>query len=233
MNRRRAALLSLLLALSACAEGGTRGSGISTTVQGNVVMVQTATLSPPRPLRSSALLAGLQELFALEHAAGAGSAIQGISVDVEGWSGKDQTDAMGRFALHGPFDGFVTVVFQVPDDGGSARITVNVPAGGMLTLNNVRLDTQDGTASADTQAVDFEGIITETDCRALTVAMVSSQSSTTDSDHYTLRLDTSVVHDSQGNTLSCEDLRAGERATVQGAVNPDGTFGDATVEIQN
>jgi hypothetical protein len=41
MTWRPAALLPLILGLWACAEGGTRGSGIATSVVGNVVSVQT------------------------------------------------------------------------------------------------------------------------------------------------------------------------------------------------
>src|SRR4029450_13238250 len=102
----------MLLALWACAEGGIRGSGISTSVFGNVVSIQPA----------------MTQRVATD--------LSGIVVTLEGTDIADQTDADGVFSLTGTFDGQGTIVFALPDDGGAARISVNVPAGGRLTFNN-------------------------------------------------------------------------------------------------
>jgi len=203
MRWKPAASLLLSLALSACAEGGGRGSGIFASVLGNVTAVQTA----------------------------APTDVEGIRVRIAGTGAKDQTDATGNFGVTGAFEGVVNLVFQLPNAGGEGRMTLNVPAAGTLTLNNVRIDTQQEVAIAETQEVDFEGSITAIDCGALTLTMVSSHESPGEVDQYVLRLDTSVVRDPQGDPVSCEQLRAGEDATVQGLVNPDGTFGDATVQL--
>lgn len=203
MRWKPAASLLLSLALSACAEGGGRGSGIFASVLGNVTSMQTA----------------------------ARTDVEGIRVRVAGTGAKDQTDANGNFAVAGDFEGMVNLVFQLPNGGGEGRMTLNVPAGGTLTLNNVRIDTQQEVAIAETQAVDFEGTIAAIDCRALTLTMVSIHESPGDVDQYVLRLDTSSVRDPQGNLVPCEQLRDGEEATVRGFVNPDGTFGDATVQL--
>lgn len=230
MNWKPVALLPILT-LWACAEGGTRGSGISTTVAGNVAVIQTTAL--PRRARSGSLgfLAELREFFRIETVARARTAIEGIHVAIEGTDVQGQTDANGSFSLQGDFHGHVNVVFQPPDDGGPARLAIDVPAAGTLTLHNVRLDTARGEAVPETQDVDFEGIITDIDCQGFTLTLVSAQDNPPDTDQYVLRLDTSSLLDAEGNPLSCGDLRGGDQATVRGTVNPDGTFGHATVEV--
>jgi hypothetical protein len=202
MRGRPAALLPLILTLWACAEGGSRGSGISTAVLGNVESVQTA-----------------------------GTGVEGIRVAVEGTSARSVTDTSGAFSVDGSFEGQVHLVFQLPDGGGEAQIALNVPAGGRLTLNNVAIDTDQAAATAETQDVDFDGTITGVYCQSLTLNLVSTRHGPDDVDSYTLRLDTSSVRNSQGDAVACGDIRDGQRAMVDGMVNPDGTFGDATVDL--
>lgn len=202
MRWRPAALLPLILTLWACAEGGSRGSGISTAVLGNVESVQTA-----------------------------GTGVEGIRVTVEGTSARSVTNTSGTFSVGGSFEGQIHLVFQVPDGGGEAQIALNVPAGGRLTLNNVVIDTEQGEAVAETQDVDFDGTITGVDCTRLTLALVSTHHSPDDVDAYTVRLDTSSVRNAQGDIVACADIGVGEQATVQGVVNPDGTFGHATIGL--
>ena len=203
MSWRPVALLPLILTLWACAEGGSRGSGITTIVAGNVTAVDTA----------------------------ASPGVEGIRVLVEGSSAHDKTNAAGDFSVRGSFEGWIQVTFQVPGSG-QAQIAVNVPAGGTLTLNNVALDTEQGTVSAETQAVSFAGTITGVDCSTAILTLVSTQHAPDDNDAYLLQLDTSTVRNAQGMTLSCEEIPTGAQATVQGLVNPDGTFGEATVDLQ-
>ena len=216
MNRKPAALLSLFLALWGCAEGGSRGSGISTAVLGNVVQVQT---DEPRA--------------AADAVAGAGTDLQGINVVIEGSGIHGQTDANGNFSLSGDFEGMINLVFELPDGHWRAHIALNVPAAGKLTLNNVVIDTQTEAASAETQAVDFDAIITAVNCPGLALAVVSAQHGPDDVDDYTLRLDTSSVRDAAGQPVPCADLRSGDRAWVQGYVDPDGTFGEAEITLEN
>jgi hypothetical protein len=233
MRCRPASLLPLILTLWACAEGGSRGSGISAEVLGNVESVQTAAAPRAPEVGSTRLLAdwGAFLPLPLEHIARAGTGVEGIRVTVEGTNARGETDANGNFSLQGNFESDIRVVFQVPAGGGNAQITLNVPAGGRLTLNNVVLDTQREKAIAETQDVDFDGIITQVDCTRLTLALVSTQHSPEDVDTYTVRLDTSSVHNAQGDMVACADIAVGEQATVQGVVNPDGTFGHGTVDL--
>jgi hypothetical protein len=222
MNWRLAALLPLIAMLSACAEGGSRGSGIFTEVRGNVESVQAA--AAPARLRAS-LHNGSENVVP------AATEIGGIRVAVEGTGIRGETDTDGNFSLRGGFEGMIHVIFQLPDGGGQAQIALNVPAGGQLTLNNVTVDAQQGAAVAETQAVDFDGIITGIDCRSLILTLMSTHQGPDDVDEYTLRLDTSSVRDAQGDPVACADIGDGEQAAVQGFVNPDGTFGEATVVL--
>jgi hypothetical protein len=233
MTWRPAALLPLILTIWACADGGSRGSGISAEVLGNVESVQTAAAFRAPEVGATGPLAELGALFPLpfEHIARAGTGVEGIRVTVEGTNARGETDANGNFSLQGNFESDIRLVFQLPDGGGNAQIAVNVPAGGQLTLNNVAIDTQQGDATAETQEVDFNGTITEVDCARLTLALVSTHHSPEDLDMYTVRLDTSSVRNAQGDTVACADIAVGEQATVQGVVNPDGSFGHATVDL--
>lgn len=234
MNWRQAALLPFILALGACAsEGGSRGSGISSTVVGNVASVQTAAHPMPPSSGTRYALAEWRKLFQIQMVALAGDEIEGIQVIVEGTDIRGETDANGHFSVQGNFEGFIGLVFQLPDGGGQARIALNMPAAGTFTLDNVRVDAQTGVAYAETQDVAFEGIIAGIDCPGLTLTVVSIQHSTPDADRYTVRLDASSLRDATGNTVACADLRGSERVMVQGMANSDGSFGDATVELED
>jgi len=215
MKWNSAALLGLMVALCACAEGGTRGSGISTALLGNVQSVQPA---------SAAQAAS---------APAADSELAGIRVAIEGTNLRSRTDAQGNFELRGNFEGMITVVFALPAGGGQAEIGLNVPAGGTLTLNDVRVDASTGYAMSDRQEVEFDAEISGIDCEGLTLALTSRQHAADDTDVYVLRLDTSTVVDEDGAPVPCDALHVGEWAFVQGLVNPDGTFGHATVDLQN
>ena len=206
MTLKQATLLPLICLLAACAsDGGGRGSGITTVVQGNVDSVQMAAL-PGRAVT------------------------EGIHVTVEGSNAQGETDASGRFAIRGDFDGRVTLLFQRPSDGITAEVSINVPAGGTLNITNVRIDNLHGVAIPESQTVAFTGMITAVNCVAQTLTLASV--GTNDLDRYTLQLDTSSVQDIHGNMLACGDIHAGQRATIHGMVNPDDTFGEAVVEVE-
>jgi hypothetical protein len=226
MNRIRMALLfALALALASC-DGGSRGSGI-TTAQGNVDSVMTALRGTSAPT----LLARLRSALTFERTAHAQSALGGIHVMIEGTTIEDETDAQGLFTLRGNFEGDVVIRFEHMAGGPAARITLNVPAAGTLTLNDVRLDEQSGQATARQLDVAFEGLVAGSDCAGNTLRLVSRHRGPTDTDVYTIRLDTSSLHDKAGAPVSCDALRDGDTAVLHGTVNPDGTFGQADIEI--
>jgi hypothetical protein len=234
MSRKLAALLAVILAFGGCAEGGSRGSGISTAVLGNVVRVQTAASRDPSSGEAPRVMAQLRAFFAsqVESVEGAPADLEGITVAVEGTGIHGETDANGDFSVAGDFEGMISLVFELPNGGGQARIALNVPAAGTLTLTNVVIDTEAEQAVAETQEVDFDAIITAIDCDALILILASSQEVSDDDDDYTLRLDTSSVRDSSGTPVPCGNLRSGDRASVRGLVEPDGTFGHATVVLE-
>lgn len=218
MKRLTAVLLALCLAVAGCAEGGSRGTGISAFVAGNVASVTTV----GRPARASATAAAGME---------AATPVEGIQVMVEGTNVTTVTDADGTFSLRGGFEGVVTLVFQRPGIGLLAHLEINVPAGGILTLTNVHIDTTTETATVDLQEAQFDGIIISLDCAASTTEMRSVQESGSDADQYTVLLDTCVVRNSNGKRLTCADLSVGQRAIVHTEVSPDGTFGNGTIDV--
>ena len=225
--RRIAGLFALAVALAAC-DGGARGSGI-TTAQGNVSSVDTA-LRDGAPARTS-VAARLRAALALETVAHAQTDLAGIHVSVEGTTIADDTDERGTFALRGKFEGFVAIHFQRTSGGPVATITLNAPAGGTLTLNDVQLDERNGDATAREVDVQFEGLVADTDCASAVLRLVSRHRGPTDTDVYTVRLDTSSLHDRNGMPVSCADLRQGDPVTLHGTVNPDETFGHADVTV--
>lgn len=202
MRSTRAMMLSLLAVLAACAEGGTRGSGISTSVLGNV-----ASVAPAAP-----------------------GGLAGIRVRAVGTGVAATTDATGAFSLVGPFDGVLTIRFA-PAGGGTAELPINVPAAGTLTLNDVAIDTAEGTAVAESQGVDFDGVVVSTDCAAATLVMTSAARVAGDVDAYVVDLGTSTVEDAQGQAVSCDAIAAGAAATLSGHVYPDGVFGHALIVL--
>ncbi len=205
MATRRAALLSIMLALWGCADGGTRGSGISTTVLGNVVSVQASA-----PVN-----------------------LAGIAVTVEGTAVGSATNAEGEFFLSGAFDGRVGLLFELPTGGGQARIALNIPGGGWLSLRDVHLDTVTGVATAETLEVDFEGVVVATDCTRGLLTMRSALRSPDDPNEYVMLLEQSSLLDESGRPVPCANVADGRRGSVRGVAYPDGTFGEATIVLHN
>lgn len=234
MKWKPALLLPLILALGSCAsEGGSRGSGISTEVTGNVASVQTAAAPGRTEVAAATRFGPLRALFHLADAARAATALEGIHVTIDGSTAAGDTDAEGQFSLSGDFEGLVSLVFERASDGLVARMPLNVPAAGKLTLNNLHIDALREEATAETQSADFEGVITGVSCGGLTLTMRSVQQDPNDLDRYTVRIDTSSVQDAHGNALTCNDLHPGQQALVQRAlVNADGTFGGGVVQLE-
>ena len=120
----------------------------------------------------------------------------------------------------------MVIRFELPS-GGSARIPVNAPAGGLLTLERVHLDADSGQATAASQSVVFEALVVDTDCDASELDLVSRHRSPVDTDVYAVRLEDSSIRDAGGASLSCADLHEGDALDLRGSVNEDGTFGHA------
>jgi hypothetical protein len=156
------------------------------------------------------------------------TALRGIHVGVEGSTVTDDTDDAGSFSLRGTFEGDVVIRFE-RQDGSFARMPVNAPAGGVLTLEDVHVDTTSGVATAATQSVVFDALVVGTDCGAPSLDLVSRHRKATDTDVYAVRLENSTIREGDGSPLSCPDLREGDAVDVRGTVNDDGTFGHAEI----
>jgi hypothetical protein len=203
MTWKHMALVPVLMTLAACAQdGGSSGTGIS-TAEGNVVSVASAR-----------------------------TGTQGIQVTIEGTDAKDQTDADGLFRVRGQFAGTVTLRFTRTDDGVTASLPITVPAGGHLTLTDVRLDAASHEATAGNAAVVFDGLIAAVDCSGQLLTLLS-EADESRTHTYVLELDTSSLIDRDGNPVACATLVAGDRAHVEGAVGQAGTFYRATVMLQD
>jgi hypothetical protein len=222
-----AALLGLGLMLGAC-DGGSSGTGITTLTEGNVASVVSSAASSPAPTSMASVAARA------DGAAGAAAsdALAGIAVSIDGTDVRDETDASGAFHLSGDYASDVIVRFTRAAGQLDASLAINVPAGGTLGLNDVTLDAASGTATPASQSVLFAGTITGIDCAAAKLVLVSQQRPE-DGDSYTVDLASSSIVDQAGRTVPCSVLAPGDDATVSGAVNPDGSFGDATVVLDD
>jgi hypothetical protein len=204
---RRLTLLVLLVLWSCGAiDGGDRGSGITATVQGAVQAVQSSS--------------------------GQGSSVQGIRASVKGHGAKSVTDSTGTFQVQGQFSGHLTVLFTRKSDGLRATLSVYLPSSGILTLNGVSIDATNGTVTVASANVDFLGLITQVDCAGQTLTMLSAKRPAGDTDQYVVDLSNSTITDSQGKPVSCLAVQSGQTAHVQGEVENDGSFGNATIVVE-
>jgi hypothetical protein len=204
---RRLTIVGLIFVYSCGAiDGGSRGTGITSTLQGIVASVQTA--SNPE------------------------SSVEGLSVVVQHQGAHAITNSAGAFVVQGSFDGHVTVLFRRSADKVRAHLPVYLPSGGTMTLNGVHIDNPSATATVDSETIDFVGQITQIDCAGQTLTMLPAKRPPGDTDTYTVLLNTSSLVDSLGNPVSCSQLSNGQFAHIQGTVNDDNTFGDAVIVIE-
>jgi hypothetical protein len=224
------ALTAWLVAALAGCDGGSSGTGISTTALGNVASVSTALRPAPGAARPT-MVARLLGWFEPEHEALALGPLEDIRVSIEGTTLSTQTDSQGQFQLRGDFAGPVPMIFELPD-GGRASLVIVVPRGGELTLTNVHLDKHTGIATAANQHVQFGGLVNETNCAGSSATMVSDVTPT-DGNTYTVLLNNATVQDQSGNSLGCANLSAGQSANVDGEVQSDGAVQAQSVEIEH
>jgi len=218
--RRSSWLLALALALTSCAGGGgSTGTGISglTTAQGNVDSVQTA-MRAPRGAKT--WLARALAILTPVRVVAADSAVENITVRVEGTSLATVTDAGGVFSLKGDFGGPIVITFERMD-GRPVRLSIDLPTGGTLTLTDVHLDEPSGQAAAAARNLDFDGVVTAPNCAAGVVDMVS-EVTPDDGNHYPVNVSSASLRDSTGQPIQCADLAAGDVLAVQGVVRDDG-----------
>lgn len=211
MDWKRWLLLPLTVALTACSmDGGSSGTGV-TTVEGNVSSIQLAA--------------------AVVTPSDAPTAVEGITVAVEGAKEESTTDPDGRFVVRGQFGGYVTLLFQQANDTHVVRLDVVAPFAGTVTLRNVQLDLADVQAIVESQYGVFDALVERSDCDH-TLSVVSPGKADSGVS-YTLDLDTSSLHDRQGNPVACAQLTEGDRLRVRGFIDSSGNFGSADVEVKD
>jgi hypothetical protein len=204
---RRLTIVGLIFVYSCGAiDGGSRGTGITSTLQGIVASVQTT--SNPE------------------------SSVDGLSVVVQHKGAHAITNSSGVFVVQGGFGGRLTVLFKRPTDKVRAPLPIYVPSGGTMTLNGVHIDNITATTTVDSTTIDFVGQIIQIDCAGQTLTMLPAKRPPGDTDTYTVLLNTSSLVDSLGNPVSCSQLSNGQFAHVQGTVNDDNTFGNAVIVIE-
>jgi hypothetical protein len=220
-------LLILSAVLGGCAsDGGSSGTGL-TSVTGNVVSAQTASLSSPRPVT---WFARLRALLAVGGTAIAQDPVEGIRVSIEGTNIAGSTDANGLFLLDGDFAGPIGMRFERADDALSARLVIVVPNGGALTLSNVRID--GGQVVVDSQRVTFDGVVLSTDC-PVNLAEMASRQRPNDGHIYRVHLTGASVQDAAGAPLACSALEGSRFVRVDATVRSDEDFDAQEVEIDD
>jgi hypothetical protein len=187
-------------------DGGSRGTGITSTLQGSVTSVKTA--SNPE------------------------GSVEGLAVVVQHHGAHAITNSAGAFVVQGSFDGHETVLFRRRTDKIRARYPIYLPSGGTMTLNGVHIDNTTATATVDSATIDFVGQLTQIDCVGQTLTMLAAKRPPGDTNTYTVLLNTSSLIDSVGNPVGCSQLRNGQIAHIQGTVSDDDTFGDAVIVIE-
>jgi hypothetical protein len=228
MRRRAVLLLWLATMLGACGsiDGGSSGTGI-TTAEGNVIsVVASARTSTQGTL---GMTFGAMSRAAMGTSAGA-TDLSGIDVAVEGTSFAATTDQSGAFAIHGRFAAVFTLVFSRPDTGSLGRLTVTIPAGGTLTMNDVTIVVAQQAATAASQDAVFECTIASADCPGETLSLVN-EGKPYNQGQYVLDLAGSSIQGPMGEPVPCEALRSGDNASVRGQALPDLTFGNAVVTV--
>jgi len=228
MRWRALMLLGLAAMLGACGsiDGGSSGTGI-TTAEGNIVkVVADAAASLSSANSGTDAHAGLGMVMAE-----APAALAGIEVAVEGTSSSASTDESGNFQIRGRLPAVFTLVFSRSDVGPLARLTVTIPGGGTLTLNDVTIVASQQSATPVSQDADFHCTIAQTDCAAGTMSFVNAGAPYSDGGQYVLVLAGSSIQTAMGAPVACAELQPGDYATVRGQAFPDLTFGNAVVTV--
>ena len=213
MSRWRSIVATLLLVCAGCADGGQRGTGIS-SFEGNVVAVDH----------------GSAQASTRGAAQGVSSdTVSGIIVTIEGTDLQTETDAQGSFSLHGAFGGDTALRFARAGDGLDIRYSVNAPAGGTTTLRDVTLQASSGRAVPTAVYVAFEGRVVGLDCAMSRLVCASVAEPADADDTYVVDLTDSTAHDSAGHALGCDAFAAGDTMHIAGAYTRDGTIGQADI----
>ncbi len=201
--------LLLALATGACGpmiDGGPVGTGISTQVAGNVVLVED-------PAGLARATAGTD---APSDAAGEETGIAGVVVSLDEYPALSTvTDASGRFALTGNLEGDVNLRFLTP--GFETTVALIVTAGETLILSDVALGPS-GVSSDAIQAFAQAGRIAAVDCAATTPRLQLETGAGRILD-VALAADVEIVRGDV--SIGCRELTHQQAVRVSGLLSPD------------
>ena len=144
-------------------DGGPVGTGITSSIVGNVVAVQD-----PAPILSLENVAAQSSAGDAPELA-AVTRIQGIAVSlVERPEIANSTDADGAFHLEGDFSGAVTLRFET--DGLEVDQSLDVPSGGVTVLLDIELD-ESGLQAEAGQQLELFAKVRDVDCAGALVVV--------------------------------------------------------------
>lgn len=194
-------------------DGGPVGTGITTSVVGNVIDVSQASA-----LATTATAASEADAIA---------ALPPVVVSIDEVPGLESPiDAEGNFALDGDFAGAVTLRFATP--GFSVTQPLEVPSGSVLVLADVELSPAGVEAQAGRQ-IGFVGRVVRADCAAA-LLLVADQHDASRQFRVALLPETSIER-RDGGAASCTDIAARDRIAIDGAVRLDGVPGVTALRI--
>jgi len=209
MKRIPLALGSLLLLASwamgcgsgALSDGGQSGTGIA-AIRGNVVAVT-----------------------------GAAPDVADIRVSVAASDLATHTDASGRFELRGNVSGPTQLLFERQRDGLFATTAVVVPAGGVLDLQQIEIDSDSGEAHSARQRVQFQGVVEVLDCTGGTIR-VKPNDDDPSATVFTIEVASATIR--LGNVpLTCGDLQVGNVVQVLAETSDGTTLVNAEVVVED
>jgi hypothetical protein len=184
----------------AAGDGGQSGTGIS-ALRGNVVAVNGSTLG-----------------------------VAGIRVSLPATGLTTRTDADGVFELRGATSGQVELRFERQTDGLFASTEVVIPAGGLLELRQIVLDSGNGEVRPERQEVQFEGAVKTLDCTGGTIVIVAREDEA--GTVFTVEVASAIIH--RGTTpLTCSDLRVGDSVEVIAEATDGSTLINADLSLED
>ncbi len=184
----------------AASDGGQSGTGIS-ALRGDVIAVTGTTLGVA-DIRVSLPAAGLTT----------------------------RTDANGQFELRSETNGATELRFERESDGLFASTEVVIPAGGVLQLNQIVLDSDNGEVRPGRQEVEFEGTVKTLDCVGGTIVITAKEDQ--EGTIFTVEVASATIH--RGTMpLTCGDLRVGDFVEVLAQATGGSTLINADIDLED
>ncbi len=184
----------------AASDGGQSGTGIS-ALRGDVIAVTGTTLGVA-DIRVSLPAAGLTT----------------------------RTDANGQFELQSKTSGTTELRFERERDGLLASTEVVIPAGGVLQLNQIVLDSDNGEVRPGRQEVEFEGAVKTLDCAGGTIVITAKEDQ--EGTVFTVEVASATIH--RGTMpLTCSDLRVGDFVEVLAQATGGSTLINADIDLED